>query len=460
MERFTITELITGYKNKEFSPVDITKNYLKRIQATNDIYHSFITVTEEAALNQAKILEDKLMSGMDLGNLFGIPISFKDNIETKNIRTTNGAAIDRNYYPKANAKVVQQLTAEDAIMVGKTNLHEYAFGITSTNPHYGAVKNPWNPEYIPGGSSGGSAVAVAANQSVASIGTDTGGSVRIPAAACGITGLKPTNGKISLKGVTGISWTQDVVGPLAANMSDLALMMKALTGRTYTESCTIDIRGMRIGVPNTFFNENMEEEIYEFYLDALKNLEKQGAILIHVDLPDIQDYHEFGVTISISEAGYLHRNRIKNHINEYGDDVKDVMKSTKAFTALDYITALKNREEYELGFKALFEEIDVLATPTLPIPPQKIGVNNVKIGSFTEDIFSCLTRYNSIFNITGFPALSLPCGVTKNGLPIGFQLVGNKNNENTLIKTGYSYEQNYLEDFYRKREETLFSLAD
>ncbi len=459
MKRYSISELQRGYETKEFSPVEITQKYLETIKSTSKTFNSFITVTEDLALKQAKSLEAKLMTGNELGKLFGIPLSYKDNIQTKDIRTTNGSLIDQNYVPSKNAKVVSKLGKEDAITLGKTNMHEYAFGITSTNEHYGAVKNPWDTEYIPGGSSGGSAVSVATNQTIASLGTDTGGSIRIPAAACGIVGLNPTNGKISTKGIAGISWTLDNVGPLAANMSDLAIMMEALTDNLYSEYCIDDIKGLRIGVPTTFFNQNLDAETYEFYLKTLRNLVDQGAILIEVEIPTIEGYQDFGFAIAMSEAGYFHQEKINSHLQNYGNDVREVMKKANTFGSLDYIIALKKCDEYEEGFRKVFEKVDLLATPTMPIPAEKIGVAEAVIGDFKEGLFDCLTRYNFIFNMIGYPALTIPCGITKKNLPVGFQLVGPKNSENILIKAGYSYEQNYLHEFYKKRDEHLLFVS-
>ena len=284
MKNLTIQEMKAGFSNKDFSPVEVTRYYLKRIEDFTEL-NAFITVTSEQALKQASIAEQKYLAGEQTGILEGIPISYKDNLYTKGVRTTNGSKIDESFIPDVDAGIVTRLHREGAINLGKLNMHEYAFGITSNNPFYGAVKNPWNTEYTPGGSSGGSAVAVALSLGAASIGTDTAGSIRIPAASTGIVGLKPTHGLIDATNVTHISWTLDHIGPLTKNMSDLGIMMDAMTGDTYSDSLTRDIRGLRVGVPNNYFNELIESNTAKLYTEALENLEKLGAILIEIDIP-------------------------------------------------------------------------------------------------------------------------------------------------------------------------------
>ncbi|MCM3340770.1 amidase [Paenibacillus sp. MER TA 81-3] len=452
MKRRTMMELVSGYEAKRFTPVEITIQYLKTIKAKNPKLNAYITITKELALRQAQMLEMKLMAGEQTGQLFGVPLSYKDNFATKGILTSSGSFIDRNFIPDKNAAVVQQMATEDAITLGKTNMHEYAFGITSNNPHYGPVRNPWNPQYTPGGSSGGSGAAVAANMCVASLGSDTGGSVRIPAASCGVIGLKPTYGTISTEGVFPISWTLDTVGPITANMNDLAVMMEALTNRAYTSFLVEDIRGMRIGVPANYFNERIDPETYKLYLQAVTALSSLGAILIDVDLPFLEGNQEAVLTIATAEGGYVHQSRMECCLSQYGADVREILESSANITAVQYIAALKKKEGYIREFQRVFERIDVLATPTLPIPPRKIGVEEVQFGSVTETIFDTMTRYTGIFSLAEVPAMSIPCGITSEGLPVGLQLVAGLYREDQLIRTGYAFEQSQLADFYKKRD--------
>lgn len=456
MKRRSIRQLLNGYKNKQFSPVEITRQYLGEMQTCDPVYNTYITVTKERALRKAKHLEKKWNCGEETGLLFGIPLSYKDNLATKGVQTTNGSEIYRNFVPDRTAAVIRRANKENAIMLGKTNMHEFALGITSSNPHYGPVRNPWNIEYSPGGSSGGSAAAVAANLSVASIGTDTGGSVRIPAASCGIAGLKPTYGTLPTSGVDFVSWTLDHVGPLAANMDDLAIMMDALTGKDYSRHLVGDICGMRIGVPVNFFNEHIEEETLRLYREALAALEELGAVLVDVDVSFLYGYQEHGLTIAAAEAGYVHRDDIACCLAQMGADVRAILESSLDITSLQYITALHNKQEYTKAFKRIFRQIDVLATPTLPIPPRRIGVESVTFVSYTESIFDAMTRYTEIFNMTGMPALTLPCGVTEQEqLPVGLQLIADHRREDRLIRTGYTYEQSKLGGYYHKRDRII-----
>lgn len=453
MKRYSMNELQKGYAAKEFSPVEITEQYLQGIEKNNASYNAYITVTREVALQQAKAAEQKMMAGHSLGKLFGIPLSFKDNIATKDIRTTNGSYIDRDHVPQQHAPVVEQVLGEDAIMLGKNNLHEYAFGITSNNPHYGCVKNPWSLEYSSGGSSGGSAAAVAANLCVASFGTDTGGSVRIPAANCGVVGLKPTIHKLSTAGVTEVSWSLDHVGPLTANMMDLSIIMEALTKQPYQQECQEDIRGLRIGVPTQYFVEQIDAESHACFQASVKALETMGACLIEVPFPFLQGYQDFGFAIALSETSYIQQENIRNRMSLFGADLQKVMASTGSFSALDYITALKKKQELERQFTKIFEYVDVLATPAIPTTPKKIGVEEVHFGARTEGLFDSLTRYAFICNLVGCPALSVPCGMTEEGLPLGLQLVAAHHREDLLMRVGYAFEQSQLSAFYQKRDE-------
>ncbi|BFH17843.1 amidase [Paenibacillus melissococcoides] len=456
MKRRSIRQLLNGYKYKLFSPVEITRDYLREIKNCDPVYNAYITVTKERALRKAKRLEKKWNRGKNTGLLFGIPLSYKDNLATKGVRTTNGSEIYRSFVPDRTAAVIRRANKENAIMLGKTNMHEFALGITSNNPHYGPVRNPWNIEYSPGGSSGGSAAAVAANLSVASIGTETGGSVRIPAASCGIAGLKPTYGTVPTSGVDFASWTMDHVGPLAANMEDLAIMMDALTGNDYSRHLIENIRGMRIGVPINFFNEHIEKETQRLYREALAALEELGAVLADVDTSFLYGCQEYGLTIAASEAGYVHRSDIACCLTEMGADVRAILELSLDITSLQYITALHKKEEYTRAFKRIFKQVDVLATPTLPIPPRRIGVESVTFGSYTENIFDAMTRYTEIFNMTGMPALTLPCGITKQEqLPVGLQLIADHRREDRLIRAGYTYEQSELGGYYRKRDQII-----
>ncbi|MCJ8006488.1 amidase [Lederbergia wuyishanensis] len=450
MENLSIRSLIEGFRKKQLSPVEITRLYLDRIHHLQDL-NAYITVTENVALQQAEIAEKKYLANEALGVLEGIPLSYKDNLDTKGIRTTSGSKIDENYIPNKDAGVVYTLQREGAINLGKVNMHEFAFGITSNNPFYGSVKNPWNNDYTPGGSSGGSGVAVAASLSVASIGTDTAGSIRIPAASCGVVGLKPTHGLVDASGVKHISWTLDHIGPLTRNMDDLAIMMDAMTGKNYTKYLKEDIRGLRIGVPKNYFNEGIDQNTALLYKKALEDLESLGAILIEIDIPYTIEDLALSFAIGLSEAGYVHEESILSALDSFGLDVKMSLENSHSIPAIDYIKALKRKTQLTVEFEQIFEKVDVIATPTTPITPQKIGEEMVTINDIQDSVFNTMIRLPAVFNLTGHPALSIPCGLAENGLPVGLQFAAAKHKEKVLIHVGYAYEQAFLRSFYEKR---------
>ncbi|KMY55261.1 amidase [Bacillus sp. FJAT-27231] len=451
MKSRTIRELKAHYQKKELSPVEVTNSYLERINQYKDL-NAYITVCADQALKQAEISEKKFLANDVTGILEGIPLSYKDNLYTKGIRTTSGSKIEENFIPETDAGAVHTLQREGAINLGKASLHEYAFGITSNNPFYGPVRNPWNKAYTPGGSSGGSGAAVAASLCMASIGTDTGGSIRIPAASCGIVGLKPTYNLVDATGVTNISWSLDHVGPLTRNVDDLAMMMEALTGLSYSDYLQEDIRGLRVGVPVHYFNEHIDKEILALYQEALNHLASLGAVLIEIDVPFTANDLALVSVLAISEAGFVHENSLNTAIDQFGVDVRAAVEASRTFSALDYIKALKRKAEITEQFEKLFQQIDVMASPTLPATAQKIGVEEFEIDGRREPTFDAMIRYPSVFNLTGQPALSLPIGLTKNGLPAGLQLAAASFNEKLLIRAGYAYEQAFLQEFYQTRE--------
>ena len=457
MKNLTIKEMKDGFSKKEFSPVEVTRDYLQRIENFSEL-NAFITVTSEQALKQASIAEQKYLAGEQTGVLEGIPISYKDNIFTKGIRTTSGSKIEENFIPNIDAGIVTKLHHEGAVCLGKVNMHEYAFGITSNNPFYGPVKNPWNTDYTPGGSSGGSAVAVAASLSSASIGTDTAGSIRIPAASTGIVGLKPTHGLIDASNVRNISWSLDHVGPLTKNMSDLALMMDAMTGKNYSDSLTKDIRGLRVGVPKNYFNELIDSNTADLYSTALDNLEKLGAILIEVDIPFSPADLALSFSIGIAEAGLVHEQSIAERLDSFGQDVKASLEFSHSITALDYMKALNRKNQLFAQFENVFKNVDLIATPTMPDTTKKIGEEQFEIDGVMDSTFNSMIRLPAVFNLTGQPALSIPCGLAPNGLPVGLQLAGAAFNEKTLLQAGFAYEQAFLSSFYKKRDNIFESV--
>lgn len=453
MDHITIKELIQGYKEKKYSPVEVTKDYVKKIKASQPSLNAFITITEDVALGQAEIAEKQIMNGEDLGILHGVPFSYKDLINTKGIRTTNGSQIDKDNRPEENAGVVKTLNKEGAVNLGKTNMYEYAFDIRSDNPFYGAVKNPWDTERMAGGSSSGAGAAIAANLSMGTIGTDTGGSIRVPAACNGIVGLKPTHNLVDNSGIMPISRTLDHVGPMARNVSDLALMMEALTDSSFGESCIPDVRGLRIGVPTTYIGQRIDPEVMSLYEQALKTLEKLGAILIEVDMSFVKDTVDIIFTICQAEGGYVHKERMASSLHLYSDAVRTVLEPSHSITFLQYMETMKKRERLIANLDQLLKTVDVIATPTQPVPATKFGEDDVDFNGEKELLYNCITRFTRLLDITGHPAISVPSGLTSDALPAGLQLIAGHHCENTLIRAAYTFEQAALNDFYKKRSE-------
>lgn len=454
MDYLTMKELVKGYKDKTFSPVEITKIYLKKIQTSQPILNAFITITEELALQQAEIAEKQLMYSLDVGLLHGVPLSYKDLIYTKGVKTTSGSQIDKDFIPKENAPIVKKLNNEGALNLGKTNMYEYAFDIRSDNPFYGAVKNPWDLSRLAGGSSSGAGVAIASKLSMGTIGTDTGGSIRVPAACNGIVGLKPTHNLIDNSGIMPISWTLDHAGPMTRNVSDLALMMEALTDLPYEKCCVFDVRGLRIGVPTTYIGDNIDQEVMSLYNKALSTLEKLGAILIEVDMGFVKDTVSIVHTIAQAEGGYIHKERMKASMNLYSDAVWANLEHSHSITFLKYMEAMESRDVLILNMNQLFKQVDVIATPTQPVVATKFGLDEVTFYNGEKEIlYDCITRFTRLLDITGHPAISLPSGITSQMLPAGLQLIAGYHKERTLIRTAYTFEQDYLGEFYNKRDE-------
>jgi aspartyl-tRNA(Asn)/glutamyl-tRNA(Gln) amidotransferase subunit A len=452
----SIREVINGYKVKEFSPVEIFEEYVKKIKTHDPNLNAFITINEEKGFQQAVRSEKKILAGEDIGILEGIPISFKDSIDTKGILTTSGSPIHKSRIPESNADVVKKLHDEGAINIGKTNMFEFGFGITSKNSYFGDIKNPWNAGVTAGGSSGGSAVSVAADLCMGSIGTDTAGSIRVPSSCCGVVGLKPTYDLINKKGIL-LSNSLDHIGPIARNVEDLALIMEAITKQPFEKNCIRDIRGMRVGVPKQYFNERLDVHVKNFYKETFRKLEGLGAILIELDIPIVEDPRDVAHVIATSEVGYVHRELIKSSLDQYTAEAQKTFDKSKSFSAHAYMEGLNKRIQMNREITRLFEIVDILVTPTIPAVPPDIDQDEFILDGEMESVEECLIRFTCLFNITGHPALSIPCGLLNESIPIGLQLIANHYREDLLIKTAFSYEQAFLLEFYNKRPGMVIS---
>ncbi len=446
----TIARLAPLLAGRKLSPVDLTRFMLERISTGQPSLNAFITVTAETALAQARRAEREILKGEYRGPLHGIPISLKDLFHTKGIRTTAGSKILRGYVPDANAPVVDCLMEAGAILMGKTGLHEFAFGASNENPHYGPVHNPWDLSRISGGSSGGSAVSVVAALSLGSLGTDTGGSVRIPAAACGCVGLKPSYGLLSLDGVIPLASSLDHVGPLCRSVEDAAIVLSVLTSqgragktsaRYLTPHLKSGIKGIRVGVPKQYFFEKLQVDVCRSILEAISCLERLGARISPVNLKGMNETAELAAEITCGEALAYHWSWLEKKPGDYGEDVRNRLESCRDQRSVVYLRAQMRRDAYRRRMIAALGAVDVMVMPTLPIAASPIGSTEVPLGRKRENVRLALLRLTRPANLTGHPAISVPCGFSSEGLPVGLQVMGHHLDESMVLRVAWAYEK-------------------
>jgi aspartyl-tRNA(Asn)/glutamyl-tRNA(Gln) amidotransferase subunit A len=451
----SIEEISRLFRQRKLSPVELTRLMLSRIVQLDPKLNSYITVTSDLALPQAKKAEAELLSrkaNRDRGPLHGIPISLKDNIYTQDIRTTAGSKILSKFIPQHDAEIVAKLKEAGAVILGKTNMHEFAYGVTSNNPHFGPVHNPWDLSRIPGGSSGGSAAAVAAGLCYGSIGTDTGGSIRIPASLCGIVGLKPTLGRVSVEGVIPLSPKLDCVGPLARTVHDAALLLEPLLPRVKGEPSPSALekpvakpRKFTLGIPMQFFFDVVSPDVHTVFDKAIRILNKQGANLKEISLPLLNETEDAGNQIAWAEATHYHQQAgwFPSQAADYGEDVRSRLEMGAKVPATVYLSALELRSKFIEQFHSAFEEarIDALAVPTTPIAAPLIGEESIRLANQDYPTRALLLLANRPANLAGVPAITVPCGFTPNGLPVGLQLIGAVTNEHLLLQIAHTFER-------------------
>jgi aspartyl-tRNA(Asn)/glutamyl-tRNA(Gln) amidotransferase subunit A len=447
----SIEEIASLYRKRQLSPVELTKFMLARIEQLNPRLNAYITITGDHALAQAKKAEAELFAPRsrkghrNRGALHGIPISLKDNIYTKGIRTTAGSKILRDFIPQHDAVVWAKLQEAGAILLGKTNLHEFAYGVTTDNPHYGPTRNPWDLARIPGGSSGGSAAALAAGLCYGSIGTDTGGSIRIPAALCGIAGFKPGIGRVSVEGVVPLSSHLDFVGPLARTAVDTALLLDPIFVRGKAEPRLSSIRKLskrtnkfRLGLPKEFFLDLVSDDVHNVFHEAVRSLQDHGTKVEEVSLPLLSETEEAGNHIAWPEATHYHQQAgwFPARSADYGEDVRARLEMGTGISATAYLKALEAREKFIQQFHLAMTDADVdaLVVPTTPIAAPLIGEESTPVGKENHPTRALLLRLNRPANLAGIPAISIPCGFTSSGLPVGLQLIGTVTDELLLLR--------------------------
>ncbi|HKZ52484.1 MAG TPA: amidase [Candidatus Acidoferrales bacterium] len=448
-----LSQLAPLIRKKDLSPVELLEAILTRIERFDSQLNSYITVLADSARAEARQAEKEILNGHYRGPLHGIPVSIKDLFATRGARTTCGSKVLADWVPDYDATAVARWREAGAVIVGKTNMHEFAYGVTNNNPHYGPVRNPWDLERVPGGSSGGSGAAVAASLCTASLGSDTGGSIRIPSAVCGVVGIKPTYGRVSRYGAIPLAWSIDHVGPLAKSVEDAALLLAALAGPDpkdttgsdrpvpdYTQGLSGEVGGVRLGIPEQYFFEHVDPEILTAVQQAIRSLEQLGASAQPVSLPHLENCAAMEAHITLAEATSYHEPHMRTRIDDYGDGVRIDLEAGRYLLATDYVKSQRARALLLEVFGRAFEQVDVIVSPTLPAFPPLIGELYVQSGDLREHVIDAFLRFSIPYNLTGLPAISVPCGFSSSGLPIGLQIAGRAFDEPTVLRVAHAYE--------------------
>lgn len=450
----TIAEAARLIAARDLSPVELVDAHLRRIEETDGRLNSFITLLGDEAMAAAARAEQALAAGRKPGPLHGIPVGLKDLYDVAGAPTTVGSKILRESVPRRNAAVTERFEAAGAIILGKLQLHELALGATSVNPHDGPAHNPWDTDRVTGGSSGGSGSAVAAGQCMAALGSDTGGSIRIPSALCGIVGLKPTFGRVSRRGVYPLSHTLDTVGPMARTVRDAALVLNVIAGHDpedssssrrpvddYADGLEGGVAGMRIGIPREYFFDLLDPEVEKTVLQAARTLEGLGASVDRVSIPAFKHSIPISGTILLAEAASVHVDRLRRNPDDIGADVLARLLQGALTPATDYIKAQQARTVFNRRVADAMRDLDLLLAPTAPVAAPRIDEASVEMDGVSTPVLGLLPRLTRGFNICGVPVVSVPCGFTEGGMPIGMQLAGRPFEEATVLRAAHAYEQ-------------------
>lgn len=455
----SVAELGRLFRARQLSPVELVRVYLERIARLNPRLNAYLTVVEEAALDEARRAEGEIARGKSRGPLHGIPIAVKDNIDSAGVRTTAGSKILAAYVPAQDAPVLARLRAAGAILLGKTHLHEFAYGVTSENVHYGPARNPHDPGRIPGGSSGGSAIAVAAGLCAAALGTDTGGSIRIPAALCGVAGFKPAFHSLPMEGIVPLCRSLDHVGPIARTAEDAGILYTAMRGekgktpgRGAASRKRSPARGrMRVGWPREYFFERLAPEVARAMEEARQLLRARHVEFTDVSLQHLAAANRASLPVALAEAYHFHRQAgyFPARAAEYSEDVRMRLERGQGISAADYLDALEDFRRSAAEFRQCAERVDALLVPTVPVVAPRIGENTITLAGAQEEVRGVLLRLCRPANIWGAPAISIPCGATPAGLPIGMQWLGFAGREDLLLRLAEQFEA--ATEWHRRR---------
>ena len=468
ISNLTIKHLSKLIASREISCLEVLDATIERIEKLNPKLNAFITILDQSARREAKHADSLIKQGKYLGPLHGIPISLKDLIYVKGVRSTSGSKILADFVPDYDSTVTRKLRRAGAIIVGTNNTHEFACGITNINPHYGSSKNPWDLARMSGGSSGGSAVAVSSGMSLASIGTDTSGSIRVPSSLCGIFGLKPTYGRVSKYGVMPLAPSIDHLGPLASSAWDIAAVLQVIAGYDKLDPSSVKVpvpdylkdissyrrrntsndrsKKFKIGIPKQFFFNMIEPKVMEIFREFVDRLHGCGiSATSNVDVDGTDKIFDTWRAIRLGESAATHDEWMASSSRqEYGEDVIRMLEKGQEITAVQYINALhKWRQEIKDAFLKAMSEYDALLVPTTNIPAPFLDQKEVNIEGKTIEVYLSLSKLTTVFDITGLPALNIPAGFVDSKLPVGVQLVGRPFDESRMLKIAYTYEQQY-----------------
>lgn len=446
----TAAELGPLIKSRQLSPVELTIHTLKRMETIDPILQTYITPLPKLALSQAREAEDAIMRGEYKGPLHGIPVGIKDNYYTKGIRTTAGSKLFAEFIPDKNATTVDKLLDAGTIMLGKQNLHELAAGSTGTNPFFGTTRNPWDINHMPGGSSGGGTASLAAGLATLATGTDTFGSIRLPAAMCGVYGLKTTYGLVSTHGIFPTAWSLDTSGPIARSVTDLALMLQMMAGYDakdpaslqvpipdYTENLNKGISGVKLGIP-TYYLDGLDPDVERLFENAIATLTSLGAEIREIEIPELTMANFSGYAIVGGEAAAFHYEWLQDHPEDYSTDIRTFFLAGALSNTPQYVKAQQARRMMVKAFDKAFQDVDILLGPTIPITTSAFQENWVEQNL---DVVRRCMPFTSPVNLTGTPSLAVPMGLDQKGLPAGMQFIGKHLSEKQLLQVGHAWER-------------------
>jgi aspartyl-tRNA(Asn)/glutamyl-tRNA(Gln) amidotransferase subunit A len=448
--KLDIAAVAERISSRSLSPVALTEMMLDRVARIDPKLSSYVTVLADDAIHSARQSQTEIASGKYRGALHGVPIAIKDIYDVKGIRTTACSRARENYVPAEDSTVVRKFREAGAVILGKVTTHEFAFGFDSR-----PTKNAWNLNHIPSGSSGGSGAAIAAGICFAATGSDTGGSIRAPAAANGIAGIKPTYGRVSKAGVAVLSWSLDHAGPMARTVRDLAILLGVMAGPdsldphtkdvavpNYIAALTGDIRGIRLGIPSNYFFDDVEPTVEHAVRGAIADLGALGAKIVPVFIPDLDGVLDCMLAVAMSEASTYHQQTMRTGPELFSDETRLLLEAGELMLATTYINAQRMRRAVKNAFRQAMRDVDVLVTPTQPTTALKIGQRTSRIGSREESVFAVSARLCAPFNLSGLPAISVPCGFSPEVMPVGLQIIGKPFDEETVLRVADVFERN------------------